>query len=183
MNSWVKFQNYDQQKRISESGAIIEHVLSIGTFQIPFPMDMLVIFPVVHISDSSEHSTRGQLKSFLKFGKTIFSRRYIPSKSYIWKDFKCPVGYMVDEGNWNPFAGHLKSFVFSQLCAIYLRDNSQNTRFCVEDICRGDLGIQNTRFMMRLNFSNRLQIIFSWIFEWNLSIMINKKGFQKVVPS
>ena len=141
MNSLVKFKNYDQQKRISESSVIIEHVLIIGTFQIPFLMDMLVIFPVVHISDSSEHSSRGQLKSFLKFGKNIFSRKYITSKAHIWKDFKCPVGYMVDEGNWNPFAGHLKSFIFSQLCAIYLRDNSQNTRFCVEDICRGDLGI------------------------------------------
>ena len=83
MNSRVKFKNYDQQKRISESDAIIEHVLSIGTFQIPFPMNMLVIFPVVHISDSSEHSARGQLKSFLKLGKNIFSRRYITSKSHI----------------------------------------------------------------------------------------------------
>ena len=146
MNFWVKFKNSDQQKRISESSATIEHALSIGTFQIPFPTNMLVIFPLVHISDSSEHSTRGKLKSFFKIDKKTFSRRYVTSKSHIWKDFKCPVGYMVEEGNWNPFRGLLKSFTFLQLCAIYLRDRNWNieTKFMRRN---------SSSFIVRLNYA------------------------------
>ena len=42
MNSRVKFKNYDQQKRISETGATIEQVISIGTFQISFSMEVVI---------------------------------------------------------------------------------------------------------------------------------------------